>query len=275
MSRFVDTHCHGIPLVDDGVQSEASALILLRQAAESQIRVVFMTPHVMYHGKYFPDKKMLQEKIKVLQAQADAAQLPIEIRLGSEIMIFDDSLTFIKEKAYWGYQDTDYVLIEFMPPFEDALIHDTISELNRQNKKIIVAHPERYFSDPKVAINKVKEWKESGVYFQVNRTSIYLSKKPLTRVIALALIENNLISIIASDAHHAPGKRECRMADVHRELTRLYGEKAASVLCEINPSLLAENKNLRMTQISNGFIQQFMHKLKTIKIAEIQQRIDE
>jgi len=262
MTSFVDTHCHGIPNVDDGVQSDDAALLMLRHAVESQIRLIFMTPHVIKEGRYFPDKALLTKKIKHLQKQIKDNDLDIQVKLGCEIMISPESLTMIQEKAYWGYQDTDYVLIEFMPPFDETLIQDALYELKRQNKQILIAHPERYFSNPKEAKQRVKGWIEAGAYMQVNQSSLFVSKKASNRKNALALIESNLVSIIASDAHHAPGRRECRLMAVYLELRRLYGTQTAELLCSINPTRLSENKTLEKTAVKQGFLSHFMHRLR-------------
>ena len=251
MTKFIDTHCHGIPAVDDGVQSDESALIMLQQAVESQIRLVFMTPHVIKDGKYFPDKALLETKLKGLQKQIKDHDLPLEVKLGCEIMITEDGLKMIQDEDYWGYQDTNYVLIEFMPPLDEKLIQDALYELKRQGKRIVIAHPERYFSDPKIALKQVKTWKQEGIYFSLNKTSLFATKKASTRLVAKALLEANLIDLVATDAHHAPGRRECRLKEAHQELTRLYGLEAADRLCIHNPQLLSENKALETTRIPN------------------------
>lgn len=262
MTNFVDTHCHGIPLVDDGVQSEESALILLTHAVESQIRLIFMTPHVIKDGKFFPSKALLENKLKALRQAALENKLPIELKLSCEIMITPEALAMIQDKDYWGYQDTDYVLIEFMNPIDEKLISEALYELKRQGKKIIIAHPERYFSDPKVALKTVRAWKQAGAFFQVNKTSLFSNSKASTRLVALALIEANLIQIIATDAHHAPGRRECRLLEAHRELIHLFDQQTADLLCKTNPTLLSENEPLLETTLTNGLISRILRQLR-------------
>lgn len=262
MTSFIDTHCHGIPLVDDGVQSDESALILLSHAVESQISLIFMTPHVMKDGKFFPSKALLETKLTALRRAAQVNNYPIQLKLSCEIMITPPALAMIQDKDYWGYQDTDYVLIEFMNPIDEKLINEALYELKRQGKKTIIAHPERYFSDPKSAIKTVRTWKQQGAYFQVNKTSLFTNSKASTRRVALALIEANLIQIIATDAHHAPGRRECRLQEAYQELIRLFDQKTADDLCITNPTLLSENKALLETVISNHWFSRIRRALR-------------
>lgn len=262
MNKFVDTHCHGLPLVDDGVQSNESALIMLNQAVESQIRLVFMTPHVIPNGKFFPTKNLVDHKLKALKAQAKANKLPIEIKLGCEITLSADGLKFIQDKGHWPYQDTDFVLVEFIPPFDENLIQEAIYELKRQGQTMLIAHPERYFSNPKEAIARVTVWRKAGAFMQVNKTSILLDQKTSTGNVALALLEKNLIQIIATDAHHTSGRRACRLDEAYTELIRLFDQKTADcLLCE-NPTRLSENKPLINTEIPGDFFSSIVRKIK-------------
>jgi len=221
-----------------------------------------MTPHVITKGKFFPSKDLLEKKLEDLRAQAKQANLPIQLKLSCEIMITEDGLNYLQEGSFWGYQDTDYVLIEFMPPFEEKLIQEALYELKCQHKKVIVAHPERYFSNPKIALETVRSWIALGAHFQVNRTSIFVDSKASTRSVALALIDHNLISLIASDAHHAPGRRECRMEDIHTELIRLFDQKTADTLCIDNPTHLSDNQSLVKTTLSQSW---FSHQVRAYR----------
>ncbi len=209
-----------------------------------------MTPHIIYNGKFFPSKELLEKKLAALRKHATLNHLDIELKLSCEIMMNQDGLKYIQDQDYWGYQDTNYVLIEFMPPFDEVLITESLYELHRQGKRVIIAHPERYFNDPKLAIKTVRHWKTLGAYFQVNKTSLFVSQKASTRSVALALLEHNLISLVASDAHHAPGRREARLDSAHKELIRLFDEATADLLLMGNPKALSLNETLSDSCVS-------------------------
>lgn len=258
MGQFIDLHCHGIPQVDDGVQSDDGAMVMMTQAVDSGVKRIYMTPHVIYKGKFFPQKSELIQKVERLIQRAQVLGLPIEIKLGSEIMILPDTLEWIRERTYWGYEGTEYVLIEFMNPLDLDLIDSAINLFLQQGKKPLIAHPERYFTSADDAIKTVTRWKAMGCDLQVNRTSIYPSTKPHHREIALALIEHNLISIIATDAHHAPGRRECRMADVHNTLSFLFGSDLADRLCIENPQRLSENQKMDPGTVSQSWVSKWI-----------------
>ncbi|NTW95987.1 MAG: hypothetical protein HGB31_05140 [Erysipelotrichaceae bacterium] len=239
-------------------------MLLLSQAIESQIALIFMTPHIIYHGKFFTSKSLLETKLEYLRNLAKTNNLDIELKLSCEIMMNEDGLRYIQEGKFWGYQDTNYVLIEFIPPFDEVLITESLNELQRQGKRAIIAHPERYFSDPEIAIKTVKHWIMCGASLQVNKTSLFVNPKASTREVALALIEHNLISLIASDAHHAPGRREARLLEAHQELIRLFDLKTADLLCIDNPSHLSKNETLVSTSVSQGWFRSHLrhHRFK-------------
>ena len=54
MSSFIDCHNHCLPNIDDGSKSVDESLAMLRQAVESSIALVFVTPHSMPKSIYDP-----------------------------------------------------------------------------------------------------------------------------------------------------------------------------------------------------------------------------
>jgi len=262
MNKLIDIHCHGLPLVDDGVQSEDSALFLLKQAVESKISCIYMTPHMIKDGKFFAPRSMIDDKLKRVQDLAKDNHLPIDIKLGSEIMISESGLKYIQEEAYWGYQDSDYVLIEFMVPLDQKLISEALYELKRQGKRVIIAHPERYFKTTQEALISVTSWKKAGAFFHINRTSLLAPSSASIYKISTSLIQHNLIACVASDAHHAPGRRECRLDDVYDLLGKRFDTHTADLLCIYNPSCIASNQPMASTKVPSSLLAHLLTRLK-------------
>lgn len=250
MSSFVDTHSHGIYAVDDGVQDAEGTLRFLHIAVHHGTRLLFMTPHVLNGGKYHPSKALLKQRMEHIKAMIAEHHLPIEVRLGVEVYLDQAGLELIIKKGHLPYQNTRYVLVEFVPPFDQNLILDAMHELRLQNQTMIIAHPERYFTDAKVCVETAKRWVAEGAFLSVNRTSIIGVSKPQAHHNALALLEARLVHMVASDAHHAPGRREPRLDDVHERLAQWYGASVAEVLCSTNPQRLADNQPLLSVPVS-------------------------
>ena len=250
MTSFVDTHSHGIYAVDDGVQDAEGTLRFLHIAVNHGTRLLFMTPHVLNEGKYHPSKALLKQRMDHIRALIAEHHLPIEVRLGVEVYLDEAGLRLLQAQGHLPYENTRYVLVEFTPPYDANLIRDAIHELALINQTMIIAHPERYFSDPKLCVETAKSWVQAGAFLSLNRTSLIGASKPAAHKNALALLDAGLAHIVASDAHHAPGRREPRLDDVHERLIQWVGKAAADALCSANPQRLADNQPLLSVHIS-------------------------
>ena len=251
MTSFVDTHSHGIYAVDDGVQEAEGTLRFLQIAANHGTRLIFMTPHVLNGGKYHPTKVLLRQRMDYIQNLIREHQLPIEARLGVEVYLDQAGLELIIQKGHLPYQNTKYVLVEFVPPYDQNLILEAMHELRLQNQTMIIAHPERYFTDPKLCVQTAKKWVNEGAFLSINRTSITGISKLNAHHNAIALLDAGLVHLVASDAHHAPGRREPRLDDVHGHLVHWYGQEMADALCSDNPQRLADNQPILNVNVSH------------------------
>ena len=49
---MIDIHAHILPLIDDGARSEIESLHLLKQAKDSGVTAIILTPHYIVGSKY-------------------------------------------------------------------------------------------------------------------------------------------------------------------------------------------------------------------------------
>lgn len=101
-SALTDIHSHILPGVDDGVQSDADALAMLRIAAAGGVTTQVLTPH--YHpGRFDNARAALAARFAAFQATVDAAGIDIRLRLAGEVhigpeilqMVADDTLPWL------------------------------------------------------------------------------------------------------------------------------------------------------------------------------------
>jgi protein-tyrosine phosphatase len=262
MTSFVDTHSHGIYAVDDGVQEAEGTLRFLQIAVNHGTKIQFMTPHYLSGGKYQPSKTLLAQRMAEIRTLIAEQHLPIEVRLGVEVYLDEAGLAWIRAKKHWPYEKTRYVLVEFVPPYDQPMILDAIHELRLQNQTMIIAHPERYFTDPKLCVQTAQSWVSEGAFLSINRTSIIGTSKLHAHQNALALIDAGLAHMVASDAHHAPGRREPRLDDVHARLIHWVGQAAADALCIHNPQRLADNQPILPVTISRHPIAKLVRRFR-------------
>lgn len=94
-----------------------------------------------------------------------------------------------------------------------------------------------------------------GCVIQVNRTSLLGHGGRIMRRNALALIEQGLAHIVATDAHRVEGKRIERLSDVESFLKKHEGEEIASLLLRENPGrILRDEKLISLPAVKHRFI---------------------
>ena len=245
MSSFIDCHNHCLPNIDDGSKSVDESLAMLKQAVASNIALIYVTPHSMPHSVYDPTLSTIKEKINVVDELIQVNHLPIQIKYGSELRVNEHTLDIVYEKKYIPYEATDYVLLELScQNVNHAIVNEIIDELNFQERKVLIAHPERYFTSKEDAIKQCQKWIKQGVYLQVNRTSLLKDHHPHEREIANALFTQGLIHIIASDAHSANTRRILRLDDIYDQIHKSSSKEIADILLVDNPRRLSESKEL-------------------------------
>lgn len=245
MSDFVDLHNHVLP-IDDGAKDWDDALAMLKDAVESQISTVFVTPHIIPGGRYDPSVDVIKTFTLELNERTQKENLPIEVKWGSEFQINSEVMDAIEKKRFLCYQDTSYLLVEFLRPYVHyGWVDQALDELVYQGVRIVIAHPERYFDDVVDALETSYKWVKQGYHLQVNRNSLFRSAMPMHRKMALKLIDAGLVHCVASDAHHAKGKRRLMAKDTERILHTYFGKSKTKRLLVDNPHRLMRNEPLK------------------------------
>ncbi len=243
---FIDLHNHCFAGMDDGVKTDEEALMMLQSALKSDIKLIYVTPHREPKGRYNPDNETVLQAWRHLKRLAVKHELDIEIRYGEEFRIKTDSFDLIKNNQVLGYMDTDYVLAEFTRTNAfSKLASQAILTFQENGKKVLIAHPERYFDDVHEGVEHCKKWVSMGCYLQINRTSLLGTHGVYAEKIAHRLIKLGLAHVIASDAHEGEGIRVCRLDDVFFMVKKKYGLHEANMLFHKNPEYLTKNEALQ------------------------------
>ena len=130
---------------------------------------------------------------------------------------------------------TRYVLTEFDPGWysqEDA--DYCIRKILSAGYTPIIAHVERY---PLPSIECVRKMKDAGALMQINAYSIVNEIKERTRNNANALLSEQLVDFIGSDAHRLD-HRPPIIADGVTAITQLYSDEYGKMLLALNPTNL-------------------------------------
>jgi len=201
LNLMIDIHNHLLMNVDDGPVSEDEVLNLLHQAIDQGITNIMLTPH-HYAGPYMTPKSTVVGKLAEIQKLIDDNDLDIAVHHGQEIRINENIIADLATGFNTSLNDSRYILVEMpfteLPPFYETVI----DELIENGYTPIIAHPERcaeIAGNPGLLYQLVNK----GALAQVTAASVTGDFGEELQETAFKMIENGLIHIVASDAHHA------------------------------------------------------------------------
>ena len=203
-SLHTDMHSHLLPGLDDGAETVAHSLELLRELRELGFKKLIMTPHVM--GDFYKNTpEGIRAALAELQAAAAeaglgdvqlecAAEYYLDEWLGQKLAAGTELLSFGGEQKYLLFE-TSYM----NEPFN---LQATIFELQAAGYRPVLAHPERYvyFYNRFAEIEKLR--KENGILLQLNLNSLAGYYSPAARHVAEKLIDGGLVDFVGTDTHH-------------------------------------------------------------------------
>lgn len=237
---MIDLHNHLLPGIDDGAPDLATALQLAQVAVGDGTTHLVCTPHI-HPGRYDNTTASINQALAIFKRGLNEQNIPLhvaaaaEVRFGMEIMvgIKTNSIPFLGQ-----WQGKNVLLLEF-PHGEIPFAAERLTSWLLQNNIIpMIAHPERnkgLMRDP----NKLKPFLDQGCLLQVTAGSVAGNFGEVAQDLAVRLLEKNLVTILASDAHnieHRPPILSAGLAIV----TELLGEAAARRLVIDNPWQIAK-----------------------------------
>ena len=220
---MIDIHAHALPLVDDGAPNNQLALKMIEQAKNQGVTTMILTPHYRYEDK----KSKEQLKSAFVDFCALTAGLGVDLFLGQEIFVEEDSKARLENGELLTLAGSKYVLLEFNS-FEEIDVPEIVYNFITAGFKPIVAHAERYFY---FTVSDALEVKGLGGYIQINARSIVDECVGSVRRRARKLLKNGVVDFVASDVHH---NRVNYMLKAYNIIKKRYGEEIAEQLFTLN-----------------------------------------
>lgn len=231
---MIDIHMHILPGVDDGAEDIYDAIEMARLAYQSGTTVIAATPHCNIPGLFDNYYDNAYKEIFRITAYRLAKE-NIEVRLlpAMEVYATEEVPYLIRTGKIISINHTKYLLIEFnfeeAPDFAFYILH----KLRNMGLIPVVAHVERYRfiqQNPEI----IALWQADGCEIQVNKGSFDGRFGQQAMGTAYRLLNHNLISVIASDAH-SPVVRTPLMNETYRRLCREYPREYLDILFHDNP----------------------------------------
>ena len=238
---FTDIHCHILPGLDDGARNFEEAESMLRTAFEEGSRRIIATPHCCATRKRAGAGE-IRECVERLHVFAQECGIPISLYYGNEIYYRTGVADLLEQGEILTLAGSHYVLVEFDPGVEFSYLRDGMGELQRYGYYPILAHAERYdcLYEKK---GKIKELRNSGIYFQINASSCLQGLMSEDRKRIKYLIKEGCVDFLGTDAH----SNRSRAPKIRQGASFLYkklGNAWAERVLFTNPEAIIQDRRI-------------------------------
>ncbi len=237
---MIDIHTHILPMIDDGPTLVQESLEMCRIAVNDGIKKIIATPHVQ-NGLYDLDANKVLEKIHMLNQLLKQEGLDLVIFPGAEVHINDRLLDaeILRESSILTINGgKKYILLEFPFQWVPPKTEHIIFKLKSMGFTPILPHLERNYRIQRNP-NMVVHFVEMGAILQVTAQSITGDFDAAPMKCALWMLKNNLVHVIASDAH-SPVTRPPILSRAVKVVSDMLGEEAAKKMVLEHPATILE-----------------------------------
>ena len=236
---MIDIHCHILPLIDDGARSWEIAEQMCQMAVDDGITHIVATPHANSQFEY-----KREEFLGLLAELQTRTKGKLKFSLGCDFNLSFENLELLfTSPGQFLIEGTRYLLIELnnfsIPPRFDQLLFRMTAELQIVP---ILTHPERH---PLLQRHpeQIVPWLELGCLVQITANSLTGHWGRRAKEAAVWLLKQNLVHIIASDAHDLRNRPPVLSA-ARDYVANMRGEGSALALVEVNPGIVVTNGNV-------------------------------
>lgn len=240
---MIDIHAHILPGLDDGAEDLYDTLEMASMAVESGVKAMIATPHCNIPGifkNYFGEAYL--EAFHAADRAIMKERIPLQLYPGMEVFGTYDLPQLLRNEKIMTLNESHYLLIEFSFDEDPDFVSDLLQRVCEIGVKPIIAHAERYefvHDDTRI----VYEWRKKGYAVQANKGSFLGRFGRKAWETAYQLLDHNLISVVASDAH-SPYRRTPYMLDAYEALLDDFEKKYLDILFKYNPACICNDKDL-------------------------------
>lgn len=218
MNKFMDCHSHILFGIDDGAKTIEKSISILTKMQALGFESIILTPH--YRGRYLANNKEKQEVLDKLNSALKANNINIKLYLANEVKITSNMLELINNDTIKTINN--YLFLEL--PFDTKIynLKKIIYELQSNNIKVILVHPERY---PYMTLGDFIELNDNDVYLQVNYESILGKYGIKAKSMARKLLKKDIVYLLGTDVHRDSTIMFKKFDRMNKKIIRLVGEE--------------------------------------------------
>ncbi len=240
---MVDIHAHILPGLDDGADRTRTSLRMAELAAQSGVTDLIATPHCNQRRRFenYASEALTEQYLR-LKDLLQQEKIPLRLHLGMEVFATGDTAALLRDGKLLTLAGSRYLLVEF--GFRDDAHHmeRILRQVTDAGVVPILAHPERY-SALQTLPDYLEDWVRAGVHLQINKGSLsgYFGRESFA--LAEQMLEHDLASFVASDAHRAD-RRTPALRDAWRWIASRWSEQLADRLLRRNPERVLRDEPL-------------------------------
>ncbi|WP_028828655.1 tyrosine-protein phosphatase [Proteocatella sphenisci] len=245
-----DTHCHILPMVDDGSFSLEESLNMIKMAYQDGVRAMIATPHKNHPIDFRPQDSVMNS-FQLLKASVLDLYPDFDLYLGAEFYITDDYIEVVKKsREELVINSTKYILIEFDREVKYERMSEVVHELKIQGLRPIIAHAEMY-PDLTKKPDKACELRNQGALIQLTSASINGKRGKKIASFCETLLKKSSVDFVASDAH-GDQHRKPLLGSSYQKVVELEGEKEAEKIFIKNPQMLIAGIEIYTQKLETG-----------------------
>lgn len=237
---MIDLHCHILPGLDDGAESDDETLALLRLAVADGITHMVATPHI--NPGYFDNKPAtIHDALLQVRQLASTHQLPIRLAAAAEVRLTDQLMPALELGLLpflGSWQGQKVLLLELPHSHVPAGTDKLLRWLARHDVIAMIAHPERN-RDVQANFQSLAPLKRAGCLFQLTGSSLIGDLGARHQQCAEYMVQQRLYHVVASDCHNLD-RRPPKLSAAVECLTSLAGENYALDLVLHHPSAMVQ-----------------------------------
>ncbi len=204
---MIDLHGHYLPGVDDGAASLEESLAMLRLAQDDGVMAVAATPHAGSALSACRDLDALRRSREAWKKEVATSGLELRVADGAEVYFTSDLLPLLQDnRDLLCLNGGSYFLLEFPADYVYAHSKEFLFKVLTEGFIPIVSHAERN-AEIQRSPAVLRELVKAGALCQLNAGSLRGDFGHEARRCAYDLLRDNLVHVIASDAHDLQKRR--------------------------------------------------------------------
>jgi len=238
---MIDLHTHLLWDWDDGPDDPSESLAMCSMAEREGTESICLTPHLFRMTRYDDDLEVLRRRKIEFQDEIRRAGIGLDLHWGAEVYVHGEVASAVEANRL-TVDETNYVFLEFDSEGLPAGSAAILARFMNRGFVPIISHPERnggFAARPDL----LYEFVNMGCIAQVTAASLTGEMGKEAKTTAGIFLVNNLVQIIASDAHRAawrpPGLRAAVAA-----AAQIVGESKALAMVTDAPRAVLHNKPL-------------------------------